>query len=90
MTTVGYGDFFPVSKPAKLVGVVCMFYGVYIVSLGVNTMTNLVEMDEANERAYSLVNIVRTRANIVNDSVRMVQSVFRYKQLKKKYPSSKF
>ena len=65
MTTVGYGDIYPVSYPAKLVGVVCMFYGVYIVSLGVNTMMQFMEMDKADERSYILTNIVEGRSNLL-------------------------
>ncbi len=46
MTTVGYGDFFPKSNIARIIGLICSFYGVYIVSLFVVTMMNFLEMDQ--------------------------------------------
>ena len=56
MTTVGYGDFFPKSNIAWVIGLICSFYGVYIVSLFVVTMMNFLEMDSTQERAYDLNN----------------------------------
>ena len=89
MTTVGYGDIFPVSYPAKLVGVVCMFYGVYIVSLGVNTMMQFMEMDKSDERSYILINIVQGRTNLLERSVKLMQMAFRFRKIKEKHPGSK-
>ena len=54
MTTVGYGDFFPKSNIARTIGLICSFYGVYIVSLFVVTMTEFLFMDGIQERAYEL------------------------------------
>ena len=72
MTTVGYGDFFPVSWPAKCVGVICMFYGVYIVSLGVNTMTSFMDMNESDEWSYVLMNIVEGWEKLLEWSVKLM------------------
>lgn len=47
MTTVGYGDRYPISGPAKLLGVLCAFWGVYITSLFTNTMTDFLVFNEA-------------------------------------------
>ena len=33
MTTVGYGDMFPVTFYGRLVGIVCAFWGTFIISL---------------------------------------------------------
>lgn len=55
MTTVGYGDYFPRSIYTKIIGVFCAFYGVFVVSLYVITLTNYLNMDGAEERSYSLL-----------------------------------
>lgn len=47
MTTVGYGDIYPLSYPCKVVGVLCAFWGVYITSLFVNSVTNYLKNDDA-------------------------------------------
>ena len=55
MTTVGYGDLFPISYPSKFVGIICAFYGVYVVTLFVITIERMLETNEGEERAYILV-----------------------------------
>lgn len=40
MTTIGYGDVYPKSTPSRAIGVVLSFYGVYIMSLFVITLSN--------------------------------------------------
>ena len=55
MTTVGYGDFFPKSFYSRLIGLICAFYGVYLVSLFVVVMDNFLIMNSGQERAYDLL-----------------------------------
>lgn len=55
MTTVGYGDFFPWSIFTKIIGIICAFFGVFVVSLFVITLTNYLNMDGAEERSFSLL-----------------------------------
>ena len=61
MTTVGYGDFYPVSYLCKIVGVLCAFWGVYITSLFVNSVTNILKSDESENWAYLLLNSVEEK-----------------------------
>jgi DMSO/TMAO reductase YedYZ heme-binding membrane subunit len=64
MTTVGYGDFFPVTYLCKVVGVVCAFWGVYITSLFVNSVTAFLKSDESESRAYLLLNSVEEKRKL--------------------------
>ncbi len=43
MTTVGYGDFFPISNLGRIIGILACLWGVFIVSIFVVTLTNLLE-----------------------------------------------
>lgn len=43
MTTVGYGDFYPISNFGRMIGILACLWGVFIVSIFVVTLTNLLE-----------------------------------------------
>lgn len=45
MTTVGYGDYFPITAPGRLVGFIACLWGALVVSLMVVALTNLFIMD---------------------------------------------
>ena len=61
ITTVGYGDVFPLSYPCKVVGVICAFWGVYITSLFVNSVMSFLKSDEADSWAMLLLNNVEEK-----------------------------
>ena len=54
-TTVGYGDFFPVSNMGRIIGVVTSFWGVFIVSMFVVTLTNTLAFNEGEEKSYLIL-----------------------------------
>ncbi len=55
MTTVGYGDFFPKSSGGRVVGIICAFWGVIYVSLFVVSLTNMLEFDSPEKKAFMLL-----------------------------------
>lgn len=61
MTTVGYGDFYPKSNATRIIGVIMAFYGVYVVSLFVITLTQYLNMDNAEDRAFELLSSLEER-----------------------------
>jgi len=65
MTTVGYGDYFPRSFFTKLIGLICAFYGVFIVSLFVITLTNYLNMDGSEARSYNLLQRLEDRDGLL-------------------------
>ena len=40
MTTVGYGDYFPITNGGRFVGIICAFWGVFFVSLFTVALAN--------------------------------------------------
>ena len=55
MTTVGYGDFFPKSHAGRFVGIVVSMWGVFFVSLFVVTLTNILNFEGGEEKAFQLL-----------------------------------
>ena len=54
MTTVGYGDFYPKTNVGRCVGIVIAFWGVFIVSLFVVSLSTMLEFDSGELKAYVL------------------------------------
>lgn len=82
MTTVGYGDFYPKSNPSRIVGIVCSFYGVYLVSLFVITLENLLRFDQSESRSYELISRLEDKEALKLEAVNVITSAFRHKRAK--------
>lgn len=55
MTTVGYGEFYPVSTFGRIVGVVVCLWGVFLVSIFVVTLNKLLEFSKAETKSYDIL-----------------------------------
>jgi hypothetical protein len=60
MTTVGYGDYFPRTFVGRILCVICSFWGVFIVSLYVVSLTNMLEFNSTQNKSYLL--LIRLKA----------------------------
>lgn len=54
MTTVGYGDFYPKTNIGRIVGIIIAFWGVFIVSLFVVSLSTMLEFDSGELKAFLL------------------------------------
>lgn len=82
MTTVGYGDFYPKSSPSRIVGILCSFYGVYLVSLFVITLENLLRFDQSESRSYELISRLEDKESLKLEAVNVITSAYRHKKAK--------
>ena len=55
LTSVGYGDIYPKSFYGRIVGIIICFWGVFIVSFFVVTVTNMLNFTGSEEKAYNLL-----------------------------------
>jgi succinate-acetate transporter protein len=55
MTTVGYGDYYPKSNMGRLTGMIMSLWGVFIVSLFVITVTNLLEFSTLEKKSFDIL-----------------------------------
>lgn len=56
MTTVGYGDYFPRTTFGRLIDIILVVWGTFIVSLMVVVLTNTLNMDQSEKRALIVLN----------------------------------
>jgi potassium intermediate/small conductance calcium-activated channel subfamily N protein 2 len=54
MTTVGYGDFYPKTNIGRMVGIVVAFWGVFMVSLFVVSLSAVLEFGSGEMKAFEL------------------------------------
>ena len=55
VTTIGYGDYYPITNLGRLVGIITAFWGVFFVSLFVVALTNTLELEESEVRAFNIL-----------------------------------
>lgn len=61
MTTVGYGDFFPATHMGRFVVVIACFWGVFLVSMMVVTLTDSSEFTKGERRAYEILSRLKAK-----------------------------
>ena len=64
MATVGYGDFFPRTIFGRVIDVVLVVWGTFVVSLMVVVLTNTLNMDQSEKRALIVLNRLETKKSL--------------------------
>jgi hypothetical protein len=55
MTTIGYGDFHPVSNGGRVVGVLVCLWGVLVISIFVHTLNNMLRFTPGEVRSFNIL-----------------------------------
>ena len=84
MTTVGYGDYFPVTALGRMIGFLACMYGVVVVSLMVVTLSNLLDLDSSEEKSYSILKRLAFKTELQEAAANVITSAVRYMVLSRK------
>lgn len=84
LTTVGYGDFYPKTNSGRLVGILTAFWGVFFVSLFVVALTNILEFDSPERKAYTLLKRLEDKQNLKKYAARVLACQYKQGVCKKK------
>jgi len=55
MTTVGYGDIFASSHGGKTIAIFCAFWGVFICSLFIQALNNILNFNFSEKKSFHLL-----------------------------------
>lgn len=55
MTTVGFGDYYPSSIIGRIIGIISCFNGVFLISMLVVTITNVLNLSEPEQNVYTII-----------------------------------
>ena len=89
MTTVGYGDFFPKSHAGRVVGIIISMWGVFFVSLFVVTLTNILNFEGSEEKAYQLLQRLAAKEDLRVEAVNVLTRAYRQRMVAMKAPNNK-
>lgn len=88
LSTVGYGELYPKTFFGRIVGVIICFWGVFILSLFVVTITNSLEFSSNEDKAFSLLMKLLYKKKLKIEAVELIQKAYSYKMVKKNEPKN--
>ncbi len=78
MTTVGYGDIYPLSMYGKVISVILAFFAAFIISLFVVVSTNILEFSKRQRQVFHQLLISKKAANAIISS-------YKYHKLRRRF-----
>lgn len=84
LTSVGYGDYSPKSDCGRFIAIIIAFWGILFLSLLVVALTNTLELEESEQRAFVLLRRLFTRNKLKLCGVQMIQNKYRLVREEKK------
>ncbi|CAI2364271.1 unnamed protein product [Moneuplotes crassus] len=79
MTTVGYGDFYPMTYLGRSIGVTACYLGTFLISLAIVSLTISLEFEPTQARAYK--NAIRYHQKSLNRkyAATLIQACYKYR-----------
>lgn len=78
MTTVGFGDFYPVSILGRIIVVIACFWGTFLISMMVAALTYIVEFNSQEAVSYEKIKCSNNEREYGLQAVILLQNCFRY------------
>jgi Ion channel len=88
LATVGYGDFFLKTSLGRLVGFIVCFWGTFVVSYFVVTVTNMLTFAPPEEKSYVLLQRLHYKEELKMYAVNVLSTAFKHKLSEMKYKDS--
>ena len=88
LTSVGYGELYPKTFFGRIVGIIICFWGVFIVSFFVVTVTNMLNFTGSEEKAYNLLLRLYYKTELKRSAVGVLQSAFVHRNAKMRKPEN--
>ena len=81
MTTVGFGDFYPKTHAGRLIGVVGCFWGTFLVSIMVVSLTISAELTPQQLDVYAKVKVHTMKKELKQHAAQAIQSAWKLRKL---------
>lgn len=86
LTSVGYGELYPKTNFGRCVGIMICFWGVFIISFFVVTVTNMLNFTGSEEKAFNLLIRLYYKGELKREAVGVLQSAFVHRNAKMRNP----
>eukprot|EP01017_Pseudomicrothorax_dubius_P007363 TRINITY_DN12282_c0_g1_i4.p1 TRINITY_DN12282_c0_g1~~TRINITY_DN12282_c0_g1_i4.p1 ORF type:complete len:308 (+),score=26.56 TRINITY_DN12282_c0_g1_i4:473-1396(+) len=84
MSTIGFGDYYPRTIPGRVVIALTGMWGLIVFSLLVTTVMNFITMDPIESKVYTIIERLRSKRKMKNQSQRIIAEAFRMKALRRR------
>ena len=84
MSTVGYGDFYPLTHLGRLIDVIACFWGTFLVSMMVLSMSISSELTPQERKAYDFIKKKEAKANLEVAAINTIKSAIALRLFLKK------
>lgn len=74
MTTVGFGDYYPISNMGRMVGILACLWGVFIVSIFVVTLNSLLEFNKGEVKSYEILCNLKAKEELKMRAINVILS----------------
>ena len=82
LTSVGYGDLFPKTFFGRIVAIIISFWGVFIVSFFVVTVTQMLNFSGSEEKSYQLLLRLHYKHELKKDACGVFQTAYKHRNAK--------
>lgn len=86
LATVGYGDFYMKTALGRIIGLIVCFWGTFIVSYFVVTVTNMLTFAPPEEKSYTLLLRLHYKEELKRYAVNVLTSAFKHRNVRLKKP----
>jgi potassium intermediate/small conductance calcium-activated channel subfamily N protein 2 len=76
LTSVGYGELYPKTFYGRIVGIIICFWGVFIVSFFVVTLTGMLGFTDREKKSYDLLLRLYYKLEMKKHAVSVLQTAF--------------
>jgi hypothetical protein len=85
LATVGYGDIYMKTVGGRLVGSIICFWGTFIVSYFVVTVTNMLSFAPPEEKSYTLLQRLHYKEELKRYAVNVLTAAFKQRSIRIKH-----
>jgi len=85
LSTVGYGDIFMKTIFGRIVGTIICFWGTFIVSYFVVTVTNMLSFAPPEEKSYTLLQRLHYKEELKSYAVNVLTAAYKQRQVRMNY-----
>jgi succinate-acetate transporter protein len=77
MTTIGYGDYYAKSHCGRFIAIVIAFWGTFYVSLFVVALTNMLNFDQPESKAFMLLSRLQYKEMLREEAAGILSAAFK-------------
>jgi hypothetical protein len=88
ITTVGYGDYYATTNLGRIISILIMIDGVFVVSMFVVTLNSLLQMSYGEDKSFDYLNKLKAKDKLKKNAVRVFEQAYLKLRTEKSHPNN--